>query len=77
MKDKKLSDAIDYVCSCCPRISDLDERWGDSDSAFSAYDSSDAKYCERCMVRVMTDYHNALDDYRDSCGREYQAILNY
>lgn len=77
MKDKKLSDAIDYVCSCCPRISDLDERWDDSDSAFSAYDSSDAKYCERCMVRVMTDYHNALDDHRDSCGREYQAILNY
>jgi len=27
MKDKKLSDAIDYVCSCCPRISDCDERW--------------------------------------------------
>ena len=25
MKDKKLSNSIDYVCSCCPRISDCDE----------------------------------------------------
>lgn len=77
MKDKRLSDAIDYACSCCPRISDCDERWDDSDSAFSEYDSSDAKYCERCMVRVMADYYNALDSHGDSCGPEYQAILKY
>lgn len=77
MKDKRLSDAIDYACSCCPRISDFDERWDDSDSAFSEYDSSDAKYCERCMVRVMADYYNALDSHGDSCGPEYQAILKY
>jgi len=77
MKDKKLSNALDYVCSCCPRISDCDERWDDSDSAFSSYDCSDAKYCERCMVRVMADYYNALDGHRESCDREYQAILNY
>lgn len=77
MKDKKLSNALDYVCSCCPRISDCDERWDDSDSAFSSYDGSDAKYCKRCMVRVMTDYYNALDGHRESCDREYQAILNY
>lgn len=77
MVDRKLSDAIDYVCSCCPRISDCDERWDDSDSAFYAYDSSDAKYCERCMVRVMADNYNALDGRGDSCGRKYRAILNY
>ena len=29
------------------------------------------------MVRIMADYHNALDGHRDPCGREYQAILNY
>jgi len=77
MKDKKLNDAIDYVCSCCPRISDCDDRWSDDDSAFSAYESSDAKYCERCMVRIMTDYYNALDADGSSCMPEYQAVLNY
>lgn len=77
MKDKKLSNSIDYVCSCCPRISDCDERWDDSYPAFDDYDSSDAKYCARCMVRVMADYYNALDNRGDSCESEYQAILNY
>ena len=36
------------------------------------------KYCDRCMVRKMTDFYNALDEHEFSEGMpEYQAIVNY
>ena len=67
MKDNKLQDAIDYVCSCCPY----------TDVACDYDDVSD-KYCDRCMVRKMTDYYNALDNREWSEDMpEYQAIVNY
>ena len=39
---------------------------------------SATKYCDRCMVRKMTDFYNALDEHEFSEGMpEYQAIVNY
>ena len=70
MKDKKLEEAIDYVCSCCPYIFSDSAEWDKSNPA--------TKYCDRCMVRKMTDFYNALDEHGFSEGMpEYQAIVNY
>lgn len=83
MKDKKLEDAIGIVCSCCPYIAFLNQE-DDGNPAFAngfdndgCYDAS-IKYCERCMVRKMTDYYEALDEHDWSENMpEYQAIINY
>lgn len=78
MKDKKLQDAIDYVCSCCPFISECIEDWDETNPAFASYDSASDKYCDRCMVRKMVDYYDALDKREWSEDMpEYQAIVNY
>lgn len=34
MKDKKLEEAIDYVCSCCPYIFSDSAEWDKSNPAF-------------------------------------------
>ena len=62
MKDKKLEEAIDYVCSCCPYIFSGSAEWNKSNPAFAGWRDSATKYCDRCMVRKMTDFYNALDD---------------
>ena len=64
MKDKKLQESINYVCFCCPYI--------DTET-----DVSD-KYCDRCMVRKMVDYYDALEKHPfDVDMPEVQAIINY
>ena len=46
--------------------------------AFADWRDSATKYCDRCMVRKMTDYYNALDEHEFSEDMpEYQAIVNY
>lgn len=46
--------------------------------AFADWRDSATKYCDRCMVRKMTDFYNALDEHEFSEGMpEYQAIVNY
>lgn len=35
MKDKKLEEAIDYVCSCCPYIFSDSAEWDKSNPAFA------------------------------------------
>lgn len=78
MKDKKLQDAIEKVCSCCPYVSEMNDMWRENDSAFFSYKDASNKYCDRCMVRKMTDYYDALDKYEFSEDMpEYQAIVNY
>ena len=78
MKDKKLEEAIDYVCSCCPYIFSDSAEWDKSNPAFADWRDSAIKYCDRCMVRKMTDFYNALDEHGFSEGMpEYQAIVNY
>lgn len=78
MKDKKLQDAINEVCSCCPYISEVSDAWDENDNAFYHYKNASDKYCERCMVRKMQDYYDALDkhDWSEDMP-EYQAIVNY
>lgn len=45
---------------------------------FAGWRDSATKYCDRCMVRKMTDFYNALDEHEFSEGMpEYQAIVNY
>lgn len=64
MKDKKLQESINYVCFCFPYI--------DTET-----DVSD-KYCDRCMVRKMVDYYDALEKHPfDVDMPEVQAIINY
>ncbi len=78
MKDKKLEEAVDYVCSCCPYIFSGSAEWNKSNPAFADWRDSATKYCDRCMVRKMTDFYNALDEHEFSEGMpEYQAIVNY
>jgi hypothetical protein len=78
MKDKKLEEAVDYVCSCCPYIFSGSAEWDKSNPAFADGRDSATKYCDRCMVRKMTDFYNALDEHEFSEGMpEYQAIVNY
>lgn len=78
MMDKKLQDAINEVCSCCPYISEVSEAWNENDPAFSPYMGASDKYCDRCMVRKMVDYYEALDGREWSEDMpEYQAIVNY
>ena len=78
MKDKKLEEAVDYVCSCCPYIFSDSAEWDKSNPAFAGLRDSSTKYCDRCMVRKMTDYYNALDEREFSEDMpEYQAIVNY
>lgn len=78
MKDKKLEEAVDYVCSCCPYIFSGSVEWDKSNPAFAGWRDSATKYCDRCMVRKMTDFYNALDEHGFSEGMpEYQAIVNY
>ncbi len=68
MKDKKLEEAVDYVCSCCPYIFSDSAEWDKSNPAFADWR----------MVRKMTDFYNALDEHEFSEGMpEYQAIVNY
>lgn len=44
MKDKKLQDAINEVCSCCPYISEVSDAWDENNHAFYHYkDASDCK----------------------------------
>ena len=35
MKDKKLEEAVDYVCSCCPYIFSGSAEWDKSNPAFA------------------------------------------
>lgn len=56
MKDKKLEEAVDYVCSCCPYIFSGSAEWDKSNPAFADWRDSATKYCDRCMVRKMTDF---------------------
>lgn len=56
MKDKKLEEAVDYVCSCCPYIFSGSAEWDKSNPAFAGWRDSATKYCDRCMVRKMTDF---------------------
>lgn len=56
MKDKKLEEAIDYVCSCCPYIFSGSAEWNKSNPAFAGWRDSATKYCDRCMVRKMTSF---------------------
>ena len=78
MKDKKLEEAIGYVCSCCPYIFSGSAEWNKSNPAFADWRDSATKYCDRCMVRKMLDYYNALDEHEFSEDMpEYQAIVNY
>lgn len=78
MKDKKLEEAVDYVCSCCPYIFSGSAEWDKSNPAFAGWRDSATKYCDRCMVRKMTDFYNALDEHEFSEGMpEYQAIEHY
>ena len=73
-----LEEAIDYVCSCCPYIFSGSAEWNKSNPAFAGWRDSATKYCDRCMVRKMTDFYNALDEHEFSEGMpEYQAIVNY
>ena len=52
--------------------------WDKSNPAFADWRDSATKYCDRCMVRKMTDFYNALDEHEFSEGMpEYQAIVNY
>lgn len=37
MKDKKLEEAIDYVCSCCPYIFSDSAEWDKSNPAFAGW----------------------------------------
>ena len=37
MKDKKLEEAIDYVCSCCPYIFSGSAEWNKSNPAFAGW----------------------------------------
>ena len=78
MKDKKLQDAINTVCGACPYIFSGSDEWDRSNPAFAAWCDSATKYCDRCMVRKMTDYYDALDeqDWSEDMP-EYQAIVNY
>lgn len=69
---------VDYVCSCCPYIFSGSAEWDKSNPAFADWRDSATKYCDRCMVRKMTDFYNALDEHEFSEGMpEYQAIVNY
>lgn len=84
LKDKKLEEAIDYVCSACPYIAEPEGGIG-PDSPFAngldengTYDPG-VKYCNRCMVSVMHDYYEALDSGREPSDAmpEYRAIRDY
>ena len=68
MKDKKLEEAVDYVCSCCPYIFSGSAEWDKSNPTFADWRDSATKYCDRCMVRKMTDFYNALDEHEFSEG---------
>lgn len=46
MKDKKLKEAVDYVCSCCPYIFSGSAEWDKSNPAFADWRDSATKYCE-------------------------------
>lgn len=47
-------------------------------TAVADWRDSATKYCDRCMVRKMTDFYNALDEHEFSEDMpEYQAIVNY
>lgn len=70
MKDKKLEEAVDYVCSCCPYIFSGSAEWDKSNPAFADWRDSATKYCDRCMVRKMTDFYNALDEHEFSEGMD-------
>lgn len=74
MKDKKLEEAVDYVCSCCPYIFSGSAEWDKSNPAFADWRDSATKYCDRCMVRKMTDFYNALDEHEFS--EEYLSRIN-
>lgn len=66
------------LCSCCPYIFSGSAEWDKSNPAFADWRDSATKYCDRCMVRKMTDFYNALDEHEFSEGMpEYQAIVNY
>ena len=71
MKDKKLKEAVDYVCSCCPYIFSGSAEWDKSNPAFADWRDSATKYCDRCMVRKMTDFYNALDEHEFSEGMRH------
>ncbi len=63
----ELREAIDIVCGACPYI--VDES-----------DNAEAKYCERCMVRLMTNLFSTEDElgeYLPTTSPEWQAIINY
>ena len=47
MKDKKLEEAVDYVCSCCPYIFSDSAEWDKSNPAFADWRDSATKYCDR------------------------------
>lgn len=78
MKDKKLQNAIEKICSCCPYISEMSDAWDENGPAFSFYKDASSKYCDRCMVCKMMNYYEALDEQEFSEDMpEYQAIVNY
>lgn len=43
MKDKKLEEAVDYVCSCCPYIFSGSAEWDKSNPAFADWRDSATK----------------------------------
>lgn len=84
LMDKKLDDAMDYVCLRCayPAFQedfDNDSGWKNGinprDGLYQPY----IKYCERCMVKLTFDYYRALDSGREWSQDmpEWQAILHY
>ena len=52
MKDKKLEEAVDYVCSRCPYIFSGSAEWDESNPAFADWRDSATKYCDRCIRRL-------------------------
>ena len=50
-KDKKLEEAVDYVCSCCPYIFSDSAEWDKSNPAFADWRDSATKYCDQMCIR--------------------------
>ena len=50
MKDKKLEEAIDYVCSRCPYIFSDSTEWDKSNPAFADWRDSATKFGKRGLV---------------------------
>lgn len=78
MLTKELENAIDIVCAACPYISDceIDEEL----SALANVADAGAKYCDRCMVRLMYNLYDAMDDAGGKLpysSLEWQAVINY